>query len=183
MDCTHQAPLSMGFPRQEDWNGLPFPSPEDLPNPGIKPASPVSPALAGRFFTGKPQGCPIIGNPKILSWCDSGDYAVNASSCIRLHTKRPNKLEHRCLEQRKVYCKVMKRDEPAHALRSLKLPKGFQQSIFKGQVGGGGSQDSDQCVHSSLIGWWWGNRVGSWGLTLSVFRLQEAWGYELIGIK
>jgi len=129
------------------------------------------------------QGCPIIGNPKILSWCDSGDYAVNASSCIRLHTKRPNKLEHRCLEQRKVYCKVMKREEPAHALRSLKLPKGFQQSIFKGQVGGGGSQDSDQCVHSSLIGWWWGNRVGSWGLTLSVFRLQEAWGYELIGIK
>ena len=36
-----QAPLSMGFPRQEYWNGLPFPSPEDLPDPGIEPASPA----------------------------------------------------------------------------------------------------------------------------------------------
>ena len=36
----HQAPLSMGFPRQEYWNGLPFPSPGDLPDPGIKPRSP-----------------------------------------------------------------------------------------------------------------------------------------------
>ena len=43
---THQAPLSMGFSRQEYWHGLPS-SPGDLPNPGIKP---MSPALAGRFF-------------------------------------------------------------------------------------------------------------------------------------
>ena len=48
---AYQAPLSMGFSRQEYWSGLPFPSPEDLPDPGIKPASLVSPALAGRFFT------------------------------------------------------------------------------------------------------------------------------------
>ena len=40
-----------GFSRQEYWGGLPFPSPEDLPDPGIKPASLMSPALAGRFFT------------------------------------------------------------------------------------------------------------------------------------
>ena len=45
-----QAPLSMGFPRQEYWSGLPFPAPGDLPNPGIEPVSLVSPALAGRFF-------------------------------------------------------------------------------------------------------------------------------------
>ena len=37
---AHQAPLSMGFSRQE-WSGLPFPSPGDLPNPGIEPVSPV----------------------------------------------------------------------------------------------------------------------------------------------
>ena len=53
---ARQAPLS-GFPRQEYWSGLPFPSLGDLPKPGIKPESP---ALAGRFFTtkalGKPQG-------------------------------------------------------------------------------------------------------------------------------
>ena len=36
-----QAPLSMGFSRQESWSGLPFPSPEDLPNPGIEPGSPT----------------------------------------------------------------------------------------------------------------------------------------------
>ena len=45
-----QAPPSMGFSSQEHWSGLPFPSPGDLPNPGIKPASFMSPALAGRFF-------------------------------------------------------------------------------------------------------------------------------------
>ena len=50
-----QAPLSMGFPRQEYWSGLPFPSPEDLPDPVIKPASPT---LAGRFVTTKPPGKP-----------------------------------------------------------------------------------------------------------------------------
>ena len=42
---AHQAPLTMGFPRQEYWSGLPFPSPGALPNPGIEPMSPVSPAL------------------------------------------------------------------------------------------------------------------------------------------
>ena len=46
-----QAPLSMEFFRQEYWCGLPFPTPGDLPNPGIEPASLVSPSLAGRFFT------------------------------------------------------------------------------------------------------------------------------------
>ena len=50
-----QAPLSMGFPRQEYWSGLPLPSPGDLPDPGIEP---VSPALAGRLFTAAPPGNP-----------------------------------------------------------------------------------------------------------------------------
>ena len=48
---AHQVPLSMEFSRQEYWSGLPFPSPEDLLDPGIEPASP---ALAGRFFTTEP---------------------------------------------------------------------------------------------------------------------------------
>ena len=38
---ARQAPLTMGFSRQEYWSGLPFPSPGDLPNPGIKPKSPA----------------------------------------------------------------------------------------------------------------------------------------------
>ena len=45
-----QAPLSMGFCRQEYWSGLPRPPPGDLPDPGIEPMSPTSPALAGGFF-------------------------------------------------------------------------------------------------------------------------------------
>ena len=48
---AHQAPLSMGFSRQEYWSGLLCPPPGDLPNPGIEPVSLMSPALAGRFFT------------------------------------------------------------------------------------------------------------------------------------
>ena len=48
---AHQAPLSMGFSRQEYWSGLPCPSPGDLSNPGIKAASLVFPALAGGLFT------------------------------------------------------------------------------------------------------------------------------------
>jgi len=48
-----QAPLSLGFSRGEYWNGLPFPSPADLPVPGIKP---MSLAFAGGFFTTEPPG-------------------------------------------------------------------------------------------------------------------------------
>ena len=47
---AHQAPLSMGFSRQEDWSGLPCPPPGDLPNPGIKPTSPESPTLQADFL-------------------------------------------------------------------------------------------------------------------------------------
>ena len=71
---AHQAPLSMGFPRQEYWSGFPFPSPGDLPHPGIKP---MSPALAGGFFTiepsthtqssmGTPQSTMALAGPVIV---------------------------------------------------------------------------------------------------------------------
>ena len=53
-----QAPLFMGFSRQEYWSGLPFPSPENLPNPGTEPESLVSPALESGFFTTEPPGKP-----------------------------------------------------------------------------------------------------------------------------
>ena len=48
---AHQAPLSMGFFRQEYWSGLLCPPPGDLPDPGIEPVSLMAPALAGGFFT------------------------------------------------------------------------------------------------------------------------------------
>ena len=56
-----QAPLSMGFSRQEYWSGLPFPSPGDLPYPGIEPAFPT---LAGRFSTTETPGKPIVYHRK-----------------------------------------------------------------------------------------------------------------------
>ena len=58
---ARQAPPSMVFSRQEYWSGLPFPSPGDLPSPGIQPTSLLSPALASGFFTTKPPGKPAAG--------------------------------------------------------------------------------------------------------------------------
>ena len=68
---AHQAPLSMRFSRQDYWSGLPFPSPGDLPDPRIKP---VSPALAGRFFTTELPGkaiwyCIYRYESELTQWC------------------------------------------------------------------------------------------------------------------
>ena len=65
---VHQAPLSMGFPRQKYWSRLPFPSPEDLPDTGVKLASP---ALAGGFFATEPSGKPL-----------SYSYPLNIHFCL-----------------------------------------------------------------------------------------------------
>ena len=56
---AHHAPLFMESSRQEYWSGLPLSIPGDLPNPGIEPASLVSPTLAGRFFTTEPPWKPL----------------------------------------------------------------------------------------------------------------------------
>ena len=55
---AHQAPLSMGFSRQEYWNGLPFPSPGDLPDPGTEPRSP---ALQADALTSENDGPDLTG--------------------------------------------------------------------------------------------------------------------------
>ena len=54
---AYQAPLSTGFSRQENWSGLPFPSPGDLPNPGIEPGSP---ALQTDALPSEPPGKPLL---------------------------------------------------------------------------------------------------------------------------
>ena len=54
-----QTSLSMAFSRQEYWNGLPFPSPGDIPNLGNEPTSPLFPVLAGVVFTSQPPGKPF----------------------------------------------------------------------------------------------------------------------------
>ena len=70
-----QAPLSREFSRQEYWIGLPFPSPGNLPNPDIEPASLASPALEGGVFTTAP--------PKAVKW-DSLNLK-QCDYCYRIH--------------------------------------------------------------------------------------------------
>ena len=50
----------MAFSRQEYWSGLPFPTPEDILNPGIEPTSLASPSVAGRFFATVPRGLVLL---------------------------------------------------------------------------------------------------------------------------
>ena len=75
MDCRLPG-QSMGFPRQEHWIGLPLPSPGDLPHPGIKPASPVSPALQADSLLLSHQGSPKY----VFMLC----YAKSFQSCLTL---------------------------------------------------------------------------------------------------
>ena len=73
--AAHQSLLSMGFPRQEYSNGLPFPSPGDLPDPGIEPKSL---ALLGRFLTTQPSGKLFLTIYTSLGsyflWCSLSSY-------------------------------------------------------------------------------------------------------------
>ena len=76
---THQAPLSMGFSRQEYWNGLPLPSPGELPDPGIEL---MSPALADRFFTPKPPGKPRVQEGSVFISCPDSVPSMSGMSEI-----------------------------------------------------------------------------------------------------
>ena len=61
---AHQAPMSMGFSRQEYWRGLPFPSPGDLPDPGMEPSSPT---LQADALTSAPPGVPLNTRIQVLT--------------------------------------------------------------------------------------------------------------------
>ena len=73
-----EAPLSMGFPRQEYWSGLLFPSPGDLPDTGIEPGFVTSPSLAGGFFTTLPPGNPLEWIYGISKLCYNLPFPVGA---------------------------------------------------------------------------------------------------------
>ena len=95
---ARQALWCMGFSRQEYWNGLPCPPLGNLPDPGIKPVSLMSPALADRFFTTEPPGTtptpnvfPVIlcksphWNDSVSSWMlDPCQFSSVAQSCLTL---------------------------------------------------------------------------------------------------
>ena len=82
-----QAPLSMGFSRQEYWSGLPFPPPGDIPDPGIERVSLVFSALAGRFFTTAPPRKPlrsirVVENGQISSFLWPSSILVCVCVCV-----------------------------------------------------------------------------------------------------
>ena len=79
---AHQAPLPVRFSRQEYWGGLPFPSPGDLPDPGIEP---ISPALAGEFFTTGTTGKPICGHEFEQTLGDSEGQSGLACCSLWVH--------------------------------------------------------------------------------------------------
>ena len=64
---VHQTPLSMGFSRQTYWSTLPFPTPGELPDPGIEPMSLMFPALTGRFSTTRATGEAIVSRDFVLA--------------------------------------------------------------------------------------------------------------------
>ena len=80
---VHQIPLSMKFSRQEYWNGLPFPTSRDLPDPRMEPTSLASPELAGRFFSTAPPGKPYDKDINMLrtklnaGWNQDDDITSN----------------------------------------------------------------------------------------------------------
>ena len=78
---AHPVPLSMGFPREEYRSRLPSASPLDLPDSGTEPASPVSPALAGRFFTVTPTGKPLQWNRRDQPLLLKSNKALKNLSC------------------------------------------------------------------------------------------------------
>ena len=82
---AHQAPLSLGFPTQEHWSGLPFPSAGHLPDPGIKPLSLKSLALSGGFFSTSANRKALIG----ITECKSSFPLYNWASQVALVVKNP----------------------------------------------------------------------------------------------
>ena len=90
----------MGFSRKVYWSGLPFPSPVDFPNPGIKPASPVSAALAGWVFTteppGKPTGVSTLPNLSRASGVCGGETLPCWSQLFYMNCPQPQHIHCGC---------------------------------------------------------------------------------------
>ena len=78
--AVHQAPLSMGFSRQEYWSGLPCPSPGDLPDPGIEPESPPCRQI---LYLLSHQGSPNKGR----KWSNSSNKSRNTKETTRIYKK------------------------------------------------------------------------------------------------
>ena len=104
-----QASLSVGFSRQEHWSGLSCPPPGDLPNPGTEPASLMSPALAGRFFTAAAapkslQSCPTPCDPMDCSPPDSSVHGTLQARTLEWVVMPSSRESSRPRDQNPVSC-------------------------------------------------------------------------------
>ena len=98
--AARQAPLSLGSSRQECWSRLPFSSPGDLPDPGVEPESPVSPTLAGVFFTtGATWGAAVHGVTELDTTEQlNNDIFLSGVACTGMLCKFPFALHlHICI--------------------------------------------------------------------------------------
>ena len=122
MAAARQAPLSMGFSRQENWSGLPFPSPADPPDPGIEP---TSPALTGGFSTTEPPGKTPYGDVCIHI---AGSHSSTAGTNATLQTIRLQFLKTKPLGKLKSEFQELPGDpvDPG-----LSLPRGQVQSLAR----------------------------------------------------
>ena len=84
---AHQAPPSMGFTRQEYWSGLPFPSPGDLPNPGIEPRSPT---LQADALTSEPPGKPSTQIANV----EHNEISYSEHNLFKKYYQHPRHLPH-----------------------------------------------------------------------------------------
>ena len=113
MDGTPPGSSVLGFSRQEDWSGLPCPSPGDLLDPGIKPVTPESPALAGGLFTTNATW------EALELWENKFSVALSHPVCGSLLSMAPvgNRDSHS-----PVHCSSRMTGQPALAPHSLSLP-------------------------------------------------------------
>ena len=134
---AHQAPLSMGFPRQEYWSGLPFPSPGALPDPR---AEPTSSALAGRFFITAPPGnigCNYYRSLLSLRWWNPQLFLSCRFSVVALEFYREALWTSNLVEK----CSVRLGLKPC--LHSKLIPSSFLDCVlgYRGRTKGDDSGD------------------------------------------
>ena len=129
---AHQAPLSMGFSRQEYWSGLPIPSPGDLPNPGMEPVSPVTSALQTDSLPAEPLGKPQTR----VSVQFSSVAQLCPTLCDTMNRSTPGlPVHHQLLEFTQTHVhRVSDAIQPSHPLSSPSPPApnpSQHQSLFQ----------------------------------------------------
>ena len=140
---AHQAPLSVGFSRQEYWGALPCPSLGNLPNPGIKPVSVTSPVLEGRFFTtGLPKWA-LPGKPMIQDAHSQKHWRIKHKH-IHVHSRTT---EQRTMKQ---FCMELYYVFPDSAVGKVSACNAGNQVESRGRED---PLEKEMATNSSILAW------------------------------